>query len=447
VDRERCEALLAKLSTHVGEGALLWRGADLGGSDVDLVALRGSEGAIAAVLREERFLPTRGDPGHVFWRSEDGNAVAIDVLSWAAWPRYYPSLAGITARARRGEGPLPVSSPEDRLLIFGAEAVAGRPLEKIARRARELLRDPEVRERLDALARTEGLEQLAAIVAEPDRLLRRGRWGRLPYTAALVAASRSHPARAALRRRVSVRSRAGLSRAVPRHRRRRPRGLLVTVSGMDGSGKSTTAEALRAGLEQSGRPVTKVWGRFAGDIEVLDPVASAVKAVLGSRPSIGGPVSAREQERAGPRTADQGRRGPVAWTWVAFIAVVRARRLHRATRPRRHAVAVVCDRWLPDAVVDMELRYGRHRTAELLMSLVAARPDLAILLDIDHATAYERNPEDQARWVLEDMERRYSEAAGRWEMVPIDARQAPDKVVDQAWTLTESIAAARTRER
>ena len=72
------------------------------------------------------------------------------------------------------------------------------------RRARRLLAAPATHERLKVLAAAEGMEALAALVADPDRLERSGRRGRLP-THAVLAALRSRAARAALRERIGAR--------------------------------------------------------------------------------------------------------------------------------------------------------------------------------------------------------------------------------------------------
>lgn len=459
MDRARTSALLAELSVRVGTGTLLWRGPDLSGSDVDLVALPGAEAALAAMLRDAGLEAGPGDPSHVVWRPRDGADVAIDVLPWTAWPAYYPSLRRVVSRARPAPATPPVAAPEDRLLMLGAEAVAGRPLAKIASRAESLLNDAGVRDRLDAVAAAEGLETFACLVAAPERLRERGRHGRLPYPSAVRAAVRSAPARAALRSRVAARRRrlvgdrparrgraaAGWGvtlRRIAHHPRSagHDRPLLVAVSGMDGSGKSTVTEALRAGLAERGAPAITTWGRFAGDTEVLDRVALVGKRLLRRPETTADPVAAgapAEEEEDGPVLPS--RRGPVGWIWVLFLAALSARRLRQAGRHRRGGISVVADRWLADSVVDMELRYGRHRVAELVMSVAAPRPDLGLILLVDHATAFRRNSEDQARWVLAAMEAGYAQAVGRFGLVPLDARRSAAEVVRDARALLDTL--------
>ncbi len=133
-------------------------------------------------------------------------------------------------------------SRRDRLLIFAADALAGRPVAGLAGRARALLEDPSIPARLEAVAAEEGLMALAALISEPDRLVAKARRGRLTYGTAARTAVRSPAARAALRSRLA--SRLGL----------RPRGLLVALSGMDGARKVNARRRGGDGARGGGSP-------------------------------------------------------------------------------------------------------------------------------------------------------------------------------------------------
>jgi hypothetical protein len=197
MDRARAGEVLAALGEQVGEGVLLWRGDQLTGSDIDVVALPGSE------ERLERSLAGAGlehrDPGE--WRAPDAD-VMVDVMHASDWPPEYPPLDGV---AERSSAPSPgsprVASAEDRLLVYAAEAVRGRDVAKLAHKARALLADPAVSERLRALAAAEGCTPLAELIADPDSLEARAQRGVLPYRRALGVALRCRGARAALARR------------------------------------------------------------------------------------------------------------------------------------------------------------------------------------------------------------------------------------------------------
>ncbi len=171
----------------------------------------------------------------------------VDVLSAARWPSYYPSLEGLRTRASHADGLPPVASGSDQLLILAAEAVTGRPLAKVLRRARPLLEPPDERARLDRVAAAEGLRPLAAIVADPDRRSSAGVAGDGSRTR-----PRSRPR--CDRPRLAGPCAKRMAGRLGRRRRRRERGVLVTLSGMDGAGKSTLTRAVRAHLEAAGLP-------------------------------------------------------------------------------------------------------------------------------------------------------------------------------------------------
>ena len=90
---------------------------------------------------------------------------------------------------------------------MAAEAVAGRPLEKVLRRARRLLDEPGARERLDEVASAEGLEPLAAWSPTPIVSSAAGAAGACRTRPPLATALRSGAARRALRARVGGRLR------------------------------------------------------------------------------------------------------------------------------------------------------------------------------------------------------------------------------------------------
>jgi len=93
---------------------------------------------------------------------------------------------------------------------------------------------------------------------------------------------------------------------------------------------------------------------------------------------------------------------------------------------------VVCDRWTTDALVDLRLRYGRHRLAEWLLKRGIPAADLALYLEVDAATAAARKPGDQPLAVLEAMAGLYGlHVAGR-NVTRIDARAERAVVVEQA---------------
>ena len=215
---EPTRALLEEVAALLGYRAVLWRGAKPG-SDVDLLVSDAALPELSRLLTAAGLRPEAGDPGHVVW-SSPSTPLPLDVLPFSAWPAYYPSLVGVMSRLLEGESGPPVASAADRALIFSAEAVAGRPIDRVVRRIRPLLEAPSFRNELRQVAATEGLGTLADLIERPDALASLTRRGRLPYPKAAALAGGSAAARAALGARVAGR----LGPRVPRspvHRRRR----------------------------------------------------------------------------------------------------------------------------------------------------------------------------------------------------------------------------------
>lgn len=431
MDEDAARALIDLIAREVGPAAILWRGEGLGGSDVDLVVLPAAEAHLAASLTAAGLRPALSDPGHVMWSYPDGRDVAIDVLSAAAWPAYYPTLDGLRERASVADAGLPVASPEDQLLIVAAEAVGGRPLDKVLRRARRLLAAPGTRERLEALASAEGMKPLAGLVADPDRLERAGRRGRLPYPRAAATALRSRAARGALRERIGARLGA--------RRRSKRSGVLVTLSGMDGAGKSTFTAAVREHLEANGLPVRDEIVRIGRRGDTLDKIAVPIKRILRREGSTADPVAAGDEAaKASGLAPDEKPRRGIGWVWTVIVAAENAMACRRVARARRET-NVVTDRWLTDHLVDFELRYGRHPLGNRILRRGIPRADLALLLEIDAATSAARKPGDQAPSVTARMEERYSAVASELGLIRVDGRAPREDVEAAVFSLVDSL--------
>jgi thymidylate kinase len=435
MDEGAARALMAIVARELNAEVILWRGGEFAGSDVDVLVLPGAEARLTAILAREGLRPALSDPGHVMWSYPDGPEVHIDVLTAARWPAYHPSLDGLRERTVEAEGLPPVASPSDQLLIVAAEAVAGRPLAKVLRRARRLVEGADGSASLDEVARAEGLEPLAALVADPGRLERRGRKGRLPYPAAIATALRSRAARLALRSRVAGR--------LARDRPRRQKGVLVTISGMDGAGKSTFTEAITMHLRAAGHPARDEIVRIGRHTATLDRIAGPVKRILRREGPIADHLAAGDAgEGAEDLAPDLEPRRGVAWAWATVVAIQNALYCRRVARGRRRE-SIVADRWLADHLIDFEFRYGRHRLADRILRAAVPRPDLAFLLQIDAATSAARKPGDQVPLVLARMEERYPVLAAEFGLIAVDGTAPRDEVEAVVLALVDSLVAAR----
>lgn len=213
------------------------------------------------------------------------------------------------------------------------------------------------------------------------------------------------------------------------HTSRRPP--VIALGGMDRAGKSIQRSALLERLVELGYEPVYRWSRV-GYTRRIESVKRGLRRLRGGR--------ARQDDapRSYPQRASR-LRSPWKrrlWTTVALLDLlweyaVTVRRL----RARGHAV--VCDRWLCDALVDLRVNFPQDRVDErLLWRLVerlALRPDASFLLLISPEESLRRAHASgrrhvEPREVLEArlVEYRRIAAAGLGEVV--DAERTPDAI-------------------
>lgn len=180
---------------------------------------------------------------------------------------------------------------------------------------------------------------------------------------------------------------------------------VVAFSGLDGSGKSSQAEALRETLEQLGMQPVIEWTRLEwttlwDGASRLERVARPVKLLL--RLVTGEPVDAARSVEYGERPADAAalvrqRSAAITHGWTFVVALAHAAAQRRALREHlRAGRVVICDRYTLDSAVHLRDRYGgqrRLRAQVALMHLLTPRPALAYLIDVPGDVAHERKPE------------------------------------------------------
>jgi len=186
---------------------------------------------------------------------------------------------------------------------------------------------------------------------------------------------------------------------------RRPRRIVVAVSGIDGGGKSTLSSLLARDLRRVGVPVSRIWTRPGMGLRRLGGIGDFAKRVLRQNAAPG-------VQRIGggePAEALVSRRGLVGWIWsflVVLVFIREARREHRRGRG-----VLLYDRHVMDALVTLDVVYegvrlGLHRA---LVRRLLPRADLTLLLSVPAATALARKPGDMfTEAVLERQAERYA---------------------------------------
>jgi len=151
--------------------------------------------------------------------------------------------------------------------------------------------------------------------------------------------------------------------------------MLITMSGVDCSGKSTQIELLRAHLTGQGSSSHVIWHR-PGYSPRMDAMRRAIRRLRpSSLPTSDDPRSRQEIfERARVRRA-----------WVAMaLADSYVEYVFHVRWLLARGLTVVCDRYLQDSMLDLELRFPElkvtsRRPARALHYLAPA-PDAAFLL-------------------------------------------------------------------
>ncbi len=185
------------------------------------------------------------------------------------------------------------------------------------------------------------------------------------------------------------------------HVRSQP-ALLVTLSGIDGSGKSVQADRLRAAFETCDVRVRPIWARGASSRSV-GAIMRVGKRLLGGGSGDSNVASATTMKRnETERFAERRRRlqNPFA-RWV--FSVVYATDLFwpyvwQTRRALLNGNVVICDRHICDALADYALFTGTDPANPPLslkvLHTMIPRPQVAILLDVDAEEALRRKPEE-----------------------------------------------------
>jgi thymidylate kinase len=414
--------VLALVDSAATDRVLLFGAPPPAGRDIDLLVRPSSATAIGARLRSAGCIGR----GHRWARFEDCRASAVELVPAAAWELPAAELERLYADAEPSPGLEHVVAPAPHhvLLIAARRFVRGRGALSERRRApleHALGRDPAAWARAERHAAAWGAG--AALI-----LLRRA------YERGAHADRRMLVGAIAEQRRAAGRPPAAawldaFRAAAPRPRR----PTVVSLSGIDGAGKSFQARRLQAALDRLGIAAVVVWSPFGGG-RTTDVIAEPLKAVLRRLPF--GPLAGREGRRpprslmSGP-AAPQGRGTAVLHlAWTSFVVLLDAASQRRAAlRHAAHGRVVIFDRQALDSIVRMRFEYGTARSLRLQQSLaraVAPRPRVAYLLDIRPETSLARKDD---RWELEQLRvhaRLYREHHARLGVRRLDGERAPE---------------------
>lgn len=163
--------------------------------------------------------------------------------------------------------------------------------------------------------------------------------------------------------------------------------LLISFSGIDGSGKSTQIENLRAALEASGLSTRQLafWDNVVVGVKYREGFVHKVYKSERGIGAPGKPVNRRDKNMRG---------------WYLTLArhllyLLDAINLCRvvAREKKTGADVVILDRYIYDELSNLNLRNPLSRAFVRFVHAFVPKPDIAYLLDADPGTAHERKPE------------------------------------------------------
>lgn len=182
--------------------------------------------------------------------------------------------------------------------------------------------------------------------------------------------------------------------------------LLISFSGVDGSGKSTQIENLRSALYSAG--LTTSLFAFWDDVVVgVKYREGFVHKVYKSERGIGAPgkpVNRRDKNMRGWHLT-------LARHFLYLLDAINLRRVVDRERRRAESDVIILDRYIFDELSNLNLRNPLSRAFIKLVQFLVPKPDIAYLLDADPDAAYARKPEYPVDF-MQKCRRAYFELAG-----------------------------------
>jgi thymidylate kinase len=197
-----------------------------------------------------------------------------------------------------------------------------------------------------------------------------------------------------------------------------PHGLLVSFSGIDGTGKSTAASQLSEMLKREyGLASRYVWCKF-GDHPF-------------SRYRLSRFVGEHQVSELNPCDTEAKQISPLLWIYGAvLLAFHLIQIIFSIWRPVRRGQVVICDRYIFDTMVDLEqdLHLPRSRVRSIFGARWIPQPDCKFLLDLEEEAAFSRKIDIPSSEYLQARRTRYLGIAREYGLTVVDASQSAEAV-------------------
>lgn len=229
--------------------------------------------------------------------------------------------------------------------------------------------------------------------------------------------------------------------------------MLISLSGIDGSGKTRQAQALREAFTTCEVKANYVWMRGSTS-RWLNRVKRVGETALGSHFKGGTQVTDRSVERRQRIRNIDNRWVRMAYRWLHFLELALFYQA-RVTIPLVLGRVVICDRYIVDHVADwMDLLGDRQASKSCpahLLKLVTPTPSVGVLLEVPAEVALSRRDGEFPRQSIETRIEMIRALAESHKLQSVDANRPIEQVseelvlsilskyLDNHWTLTNAL--------
>jgi len=222
--------------------------------------------------------------------------------------------------------------------------------------------------------------------------------------------------------------------------------MLITLSGLDGAGKSTLAEALRASLEKNGTPAAIFhMNKDVGLYAYVRNARDAIKGLFGARstpPADSEPTMNSPEESSSAKAALLELRRRIIWNkslrrWVD-LGDLATFLVYRLYVERIRGRVLIMDRYFYDRLAD--LADGRRWKYLRWFARLTPVPDVPVLVEVSPEEAFERKGE----YSIESMKLRRANYREIFGWIPASVILSNDEL-DVAVDELERIVASRMK--
>jgi thymidylate kinase len=168
----------------------------------------------------------------------------------------------------------------------------------------------------------------------------------------------------------------------------RRRTMLISFSGVDGSGKSTQIDNLRSALQAAGLTTSLLafWDNVVVGVKYREGFVHKVYKSERGIGAPGKPVNRRDKNMRGWHLT-------LARHFLYLIDALNLRRVVAREKRKSGVDVVILDRYIFDELSNLNLANPLSRRFVKFVQAIVPRPDIAYLLDADPVAAYARKPE------------------------------------------------------